>query len=323
MEVMMQVWCGCGGARCNFLPISPVGGQPSIHTPCHRSHLHLFTFSFSRYPPAILHSYAVEGIGCCPDAQTVPNPNHEGGCKAGPPRPFSTTKKNVIIMGDSVSMGYTPWVATHLGTEEFMVQHSVWGDGSAVCNVNTSPPCDPDPTGKYTGDGGDEETAYGEYCLDYFLRHPDGSAIKPDVIMYNWGLHDGPLGNGTHPGQQGNSSVYPGQLQNIAARLHTFCSQNGCKLLFALTSAMMCKVSANDNVSGLNHAARGIMAQLQIPTVDLQSAIIGKCGPVPQLECFGIQDCFCPHCPNSLARPSPGYEWLAESTIVPAILKLV
>ena len=40
-------------------------------------------------------------------------------------------------------------------------------------------------------------------------------------------------------------------------------------------------------------------------------------------QCFNISKCFCPHCPNSLARPSPGYEWLAESTIVPALQALL
>jgi hypothetical protein len=45
------------------------------------------------------------------------------------------------------------------------------------------------------------------------------------------------------------------------------------------------------------------------------------------MSCFSISGCFCPHCPNSLARPSPGYEhgyeWLAETTIVPALRALL
>ena len=53
-----------------------------------------------------------EGLGCCASA---PNPNREPGCKAGPPRPLATDRPNVVVIGDSVSMGYTPWVAKHLG----------------------------------------------------------------------------------------------------------------------------------------------------------------------------------------------------------------
>ena len=88
---------------------------------------------------------------------------------------------------------------------------------------------------------------------------------------------------------------------------------------------MICKVKSNDNVAALNAEARKIMAGLQIPTVDLQTAIVDKCAPngLPVSSCFNISGCFCPHCPNSLARPSPGYEWLAQSTIVPAIEKLI
>ena len=109
-------------------------------------------------------------MGCCPNAA---NPNREPGCKAGAPLPLSTTLKNVLVMGDSVSMGYTPWVQKALGVDKVLVQHSVWGDGSTLCNRTTDPPCDPDPTHRYTGDGGDEETAYGVRCLDFMLAHPD------------------------------------------------------------------------------------------------------------------------------------------------------
>ena len=274
----------------------------------------------------------VEGLGCCPDPPIAGD--REPGCKAGPPLPLSPTLRNVVIIGDSVSMGYTPWVQKHLGVDKVLVQHSVWGDGSTLCNRTTDPPCDPDPTGRYTGDGGDEETAYGLKCLPYMLAHPDGTSIGSgahgttgvDVIMFNWGLHDGPLGNRTRPGQQGNSTVYPNQLKELATRLKAWTAaqtKRPVKLLFALTSAMLCNEKQNDNVSGLNREARAIMDALKIPTVDLQGAIVGKCGPVPQHTCFNITGCFCPHCPNSLARPSPGYEWLAESTIVPAIQKLL
>jgi hypothetical protein len=243
-------------------------------------------------------------------------------------------------------------VQKHLGPG-FLVQHAPWGDGSAICNTTTDPPCDPDPTGTYTGDGGAEETAYGVRCLEYFIRHPNGQPLRSVgttgdgarpprgigggragqlVIMFNWGLHDGPLGNNTRPGQQGNSSVYRGQLEQIATRLHAFCQGPAeCKLLYALTSAMICNIRANDNVAALNAAARDVMAALKIPTVDLQTAIVDRCVPLdshgvhklPVHSCFNISNCFCPHCPNSLARPSPGYEWLAETTIVPAIRSLL
>jgi hypothetical protein len=84
--------------------------------------------------------------------------------------------KNVIILGDSVSIGYTPHVAAHLA-DKALVQHSPWG-----------------------GDGGAEETHYGWQCLEYLLSAPDGTPQRPDVLFFNFGLHN--LNNNTLPGQR-------------------------------------------------------------------------------------------------------------------------
>ena len=68
---------------------------------------------------------------------------------------------------------------------------------------------------------------------------------------------------------------------------------------------------------GLNKQAVAIMAKNGIPTIDLYKAITGECGAVPQNQCFKKKNCFCPHCPG------PGYAWLANSTIVPALEKML
>lgn len=83
-------------------------------------------------------------------------------CKPGPSLPMDPTRKNVVVIGDSVSIGYTPFVAEVLA-KKALVQHSPWG-----------------------GDGGAEETAYGLQCIDYFTRSPSGERVTPDVIMFNW-----------------------------------------------------------------------------------------------------------------------------------------
>ena len=92
------------------------------------------------------------------------------------------------------------------------------------------------------------------------------------------------------------------------------------KLLFAITSPDLCNKPIDDIQRGLNMQALAIMEKAGIPTVDLYAAITGKCGTVPQAECFGEKGCFCPHCP---AHGGLGYSWLANSTIVPAIEKLL
>ena len=213
-------------------------------------------------------------------------------CKPGPYLPFSTTKANVVVIGDSLSIGYTPVIAGML-KDEALVQHSPYD----------------------TYDGGAEETAYGLQCLEYFTHAPSGAVINPDVVMFNWGMHDGPLGNSTHPGQQGNSSVYKPQLQQIATQLKATFPR--AKLLFALTTAYVCSEVSQGNTVQLNNWAKEVMGSLDIPTVDLNTPILDKCGPIPNAECMGQKNCFCPHCPGR------GYEWLASTVIAPAVRALL
>ena len=242
----------------------------------------------------------VDGVGvltqCVSTAAVAPVPPPTPGtsvCKPGAQQPLSTVLPNVLVMGDSVSIGYTPPLAAALnGTA--LVQHTPYD----------------------TRDGGAEDTAYGLQCLDYFLRGPRGERLEPDVLLFNFGLHDGPLGNATVPGQYGNSSVYAGELEQIVlALLRTFPpATSRTRLVFALTSPMLCNVSADGNVVALNNAARKIMSRHGVPMLDNYSPIVQQCGPsLPINSCFGIQKCFCPHCPTA------GYEWLAQTVIGPAI----
>lgn len=221
-------------------------------------------------------------------------------CKPGAPEPApGTTKQNVLVIGDSVSIGYTPYLATHL---------------ASVADVQHAP---------YDHvDGGAEETAYGVQCLDYMLQSPAGVALRPQVIMFNWGLHNGPLGNSTVPGQAGLPSVYAAQLENITVRLKA--AQPQAKLLFALTTPQLCDPVGDGCAVTLNGQASAIMASHGIPTIDPHAAIVEKCGaprPDPTNACWGVESCFCPHCPG--AGPGKGYDWLAQSVIAPAIRRLL
>ena len=211
-------------------------------------------------------------------------------CKTGGPLPFDANRKNVVIMGDSVSIGYEPFIAAALA-DVALVQHSPWG-----------------------GDGGAEETEYGFRCLEYLLRAPDGTPQVPDVLFFNWGLHN--IRNSTVPGQAGPIDAYAPWLDKIAARLAALAPTTN--VLFGLTSPMLCNAALDDVVVANNRLAAAIMARRGIPTVDMHAAITGKCGPVPQASCFGSHGCFCPHCP---AHGGAGYSWLANSLLVPAIRK--
>ena len=80
--------------------------------------------------------------------------------------PLDQSRKNVIVIGDSLSIGYLPSLRDSLA-DIALVQHA---------------PAD-------TSDGGAEETAYGVQCLDYWLHSPSGLDLGdgPDLITFNWG----------------------------------------------------------------------------------------------------------------------------------------
>jgi hypothetical protein len=237
-----------------------------------------------------LHGWQSTCVGA-PAARVVGQPV----CKTGAALPFSKTKPNILIIGDSVSIGYTPKVAAHMAPIAF-VQHSPWD----------------------VRDGGAEETAYGVTCLKYMLHSPGGEYLRPDVVMFNWGLHDGPLGNVTQPGQAGLPAVYAAELENITIQLKAM--QPQAKLLFAGTTAYMCSAQQDGCVVNLNNQAAAIMARHDVPMINLHDAITGECGSAPNASCFGAAHCFCPHCsPDN----GVGYEFLAKSIIVPALNKMI
>jgi hypothetical protein len=207
-------------------------------------------------------------------------------CKVGPTKPFDDSKRHCLVMGDSVSIGYTPPVAKLL---------------SDVCDVLHTPDDD--------RDGGACETAYGFQCLDYFLSSSSGHALKLDLIYFNYGLHNLVVPPGAvTPGQSGWTTEYLPYLVNITQRLVAMKT----KLIFGLTSPWLCDVNTDNIIQQLNADAAKLMATYGIPTVDLHKAITDKCGVAPQQECFGQQGCWCPHC-------GAGYDWLANSTVAPAI----
>lgn len=91
----------------------------------------------------------------CVDSYGVSWGRSRCSCKPGAPLPPSTTLKNVLIIGDSISIGYTPFVGAAL-SDVAIVQHGPW-----------------------SSDGGAEESAYTLQCaLQYWLSSPSGEPIK-------------------------------------------------------------------------------------------------------------------------------------------------
>eukprot|EP01116_Phalansterium_solitarium_P019249 TRINITY_DN5316_c0_g1_i1.p1 TRINITY_DN5316_c0_g1~~TRINITY_DN5316_c0_g1_i1.p1 ORF type:complete len:329 (-),score=76.72 TRINITY_DN5316_c0_g1_i1:63-998(-) len=268
--------------------------------------------------------YSETGLGCCPFSNATCCPNaqtccpsgfqcQDNGqylttcvstsdsnntvvgtsvCKRGPAIPASTTKPNVIVLGDSVSIGYTPHVAANL-SERYLVQHTPYDDS----------------------DGGAEETAYGIQCLDYFLSTPQNVEFNASLVVFNWGMHN--VFDGTVPGQNGDPGVYNAQLQVIVERLLLYCKDTGAKLLWVTTTPVPFNVTANDNAVAHNKFAALLMASFGIPTVDLYQAVIDYCGPVPDYNC----KCDISLC-NNVHYTEKGWAYLS-SFVAPAIASIL
>lgn len=88
-------------------------------------------------------------------------------CKPGPALAPSTTLPNCLVIGDSVSIGYTGTVTKELESE-CLVQHGPYD----------------------VADGGAGATSYAVECLDNWLVTQSQQRVTWDVIAFNFGLHN-------------------------------------------------------------------------------------------------------------------------------------
>jgi hypothetical protein len=208
-------------------------------------------------------------------------------CKPGAPLPLSPSLKNVLIIGDSISLGYTPAVSAALA-DVALVQHA-----------------------PFSGDGGAEESAYALQCAaPFWLSSPRGERLAWDLIFVNSGMHNSGQGaDWIVPGQSGEPAAYGAELNALLSLL----AARVPALLVGITSPMLCNASIDAVISStLNVAARLIVAELGLSSVDLYKAVTDACGAVPQASCFGQAGGFCPHSNEA------GYAMLA-GVIAPSI----
>jgi hypothetical protein len=200
----------------------------------------------------------------------------------GPPLPPSSTLKNVLVIGDSVSIGYTTYANLPDKLKDVaLVQHGPWD----------------------VSDGGAGNTGNGVACLDNWLATQAQAPVKWDLVMFNFGLHN--LGNSTAA-----ETSYKEQLTNITARL----GKTGATLLYALTTPFMPDATeGNMVVEQLNAIALELMQAAAIPILDLYSLVVQHCGKV-------YTDCdWCRMSPCSYHYNSPGME--AQSEAVAAAIR--
>ena len=165
-------------------------------------------------------------------------------------RPAEPKKPTVVVMGDSVSIGYTPFLTSVMAAEGVTVMHSPWD----------------------ARDGGAAETEYGLQCFESFTHTATGTPLHPEVLLWNFGFHNA-LSNRTWPGQFGNFSVYERELRRLGGQLLTIGAR---RVLFALTTPFFCSAKTNAIVKALNQQAAAVMTELGIPTLDLCSAPVHR-----------------------------------------------
>ncbi|MDZ4289978.1 MAG: SGNH/GDSL hydrolase family protein [Prosthecobacter sp.] len=162
-------------------------------------------------------------------------------------------KKRLLILGDSISIGYTPIVQKMLA-DEMTVLRPMRGERPENCSGTTS----------------------GVANIDRWLQIDGG---KWDVIHFNWGLHDlkhvkpgDPKGAtselATDP-PQATVDVYEKNLREIVAKLKA----TGAKLIFATTTPVpegAMKVYRNNaDAIRYNEAALRVMKDNGITVNDL------------------------------------------------------
>lgn len=229
---------------------------------------------------------------CVPPPATPPRANESALAVCTPgPRYAPTDKgqnpgglKSCLVIGDSVSIGYTPNVIAAL-------------NASGTCYVQHSP---------WAGGGGAASTGNGLNCIEEFLRTSSYQEVRWDAIFFNFGLHN--LGNDTASEQQ-----YAQQLTAITERLVT----TGSKLLYGLTTPQMdFHRAGNFAVEDDNKAAAAIMAAHKVPVLDLYTVITDHCGKV-------YTDCdICRVEPCSYHYKPAGYQLLGDA-VAAGIAKLL
>lgn len=172
---------------------------------------------------------------------------------------YRTDRRRVLILGDSISIGYTPFVRSAMKQNTDVVR--------PMSNRNRPENC--------------AGTTRGIERIDEWLKLGDGNF---DVIHFNWGLHDlkrvkaGTMKNSNDPNDpyQASPEAYEKQLREIVGKL----KQTNAKLIFATTTPVpeggVKPHRAPADVEKYNDVARKIMKENDIEVNDLYSAIEPK-----------------------------------------------
>ncbi|MDG2390883.1 MAG: SGNH/GDSL hydrolase family protein [Planctomycetaceae bacterium] len=168
-------------------------------------------------------------------------------------------KPRVLILGDSISIGYTPYVQEMMKGEAVVIR----------------PTGKPNPKTKQVRAENCAGTNNGVKNIDRWLKKDGGNW---DIIHFNFGLHDlkrikadsGQNSNDPKDPQQADLATYEKQLREITKKLHA----TGAKLIFATTTPYPAGVKphrAPEDAARYNEVAKKIVAEHSGTINDLYS----------------------------------------------------
>ncbi|XP_065840822.1 uncharacterized protein [Oscarella lobularis] len=170
-------------------------------------------------------------------------------CGAGPDK-ANTSLPQYLIIGDSISIGYSPYLIKNL-TGKYEAQH-----------VHTN------------ADNSDK----GKECLSVWLGEH-----KWDLISYNFGLHD--IANDT---EHLSIDVYSENMENITSRLVATKAKVLWVNTTPVPNVTVSPGRSDADVVKYNAAAAVIAKKHDVPIDDLHGWVIAKCGEHYK-TCPGIQ----------------------------------
>jgi len=186
-----------------------------------------------------------------------------------PPPPYTPTQAPAcLVIGDSVSLGYTGDLATNL---------------TGTCDVLHAP---------YSGDGGACDTRYGLQCADLWLGLALGGAASPkyNVITFNFGLHDT---NDSGEDEESRDEYVPraeygANLLKFVAKVRQW--QPQAHLAWLSSTPMHFDMHLNDNVNAYNALARTLLVGGSRATSGASRATSGGASGANTMQ--GVVDAF-------------------------------
>ncbi|MEP3477636.1 MAG: SGNH/GDSL hydrolase family protein [Fuerstiella sp.] len=172
---------------------------------------------------------------------------------------YRSDRRRVLLLGDSISIGYTPFVQVAMKQNTDVVR----------------------PMSNRTRPENCAGTTNGIQRIDEWLQLGNGNF---DVIHFNWGLHDlkrvnaktRKNSNSPDDPHQASPKVYEQQLRQIVSKL----KQTNAKLIFATTTPVpeggVKPHRDPEDVKKFNDIARKVMKENHIPVNDLFAAIEPK-----------------------------------------------